>query len=307
MININGSKLRITQLNFSRGDSKILGIDKKSLRYQKVLFTSPRSSEFTVLSVPSSDLDIPNSIRKAGYCEAWVIEKADKKFTKEKYDGFEKDVMLKWAKALFPSRLDTAEILIRAIDYGNVTKKFYESYGTDLIREFYGLVDMILDGTAKPTMRCDKKFAPHYIAPKYSILNLMNDIMEAGDVKIYTDPDLIGQYKRISKKLTFSGTIVPDKWCKVIGLVGNRTRANLSLGYQSFINVTVPENKFGIPSETRELKTNRSFCIVKDGVVWSKWLGIKTKNNSLVRKMKASGIIKSGIVYEDEYLVNLEN
>ena len=307
MININGSKLRITQLSFNKGDSKILGIDKKSLRYQKVLFTSPRSSESTVLPVPTTDLDIPNSIKRAGYSEAWVIEKADKKFTKEKYDGFEKDVMLKWAKVLFPSRLDTAEILIRAIDYGNVTKKFYESYGTDLIREFYGLIDMILDGTAKPTMRCEKKFAPHYIAPKYSILNLMNDIMEAGDVKIYTDPDLIGQYKRISRKLTFSGTIVPDKWCKVIGLVGNKTRANLSLGYQSFINVTVPENKFGIPSETRELKTNRSFCIVKDGVVWSKWLGIKTKNKTLVRKMKSSGIIKSGIVYDDEYLVNLEN
>ena len=306
MININGSKLRIAQLNFDKGDSKILGIDKKSLRYQKVLFTSTTNPDVMVVSLPTSDLIIPNQIKKAGFNEAWVIEKTNTKFTKEKYDGLEKDVMLKWVKVLFPSKLDTAEILVRAIDYGNVMKKFYESYGTDLIREFYGLIDMILSGAVKPTGKSDKKFAPQYIAPRYNILSLMKDILEAKDVKIYTDPDLIGQYKRISAKLKFSGTIVPDKWCKVIGLVGNRTRANLSLSYQTFINVGIPANTFGIKEETRELKTNRSFCIVKDGVVWSKWLGVKTKDKALVRKMKAAGIIKSGIVYDDEYLLNLE-
>ena len=306
MININGSKLRITQLNFSKGDSAILGIDKKSLRYQRVLFTSPRSSDVTVLPVYGPDLIIPSQIKKAGYTEAWVIEKTDTKYTKEKYDGLEKDVMLKWVIQLFPSKLDTAEILVRAVDYGNVTRKFYESYGTDLIREFYGLVNLILDGMEKGTGKSDKKFAPHYIAPKYNILSLMKDILSAKDVKIYTDPDLIGLYKRISRKLKLSGTIVPDKWCKVVGLVGNRTRANLSLSYQTAIKVEVPENEFGVTAGERELKTNRSFCIVKDGVVWSKWLGIKTKNTTLVRKMRAAGIIKSGIVYSDEYLVNLE-
>jgi len=307
MININGSKLRITQLNFSRGDSVILGIDKKSLRYQRVLFTSPMSSAATVLPIPTSDLSIPNQIKRAGYSEAWVIEKTDTKYTKEKYDGLEKDVMLKWAVKLFPEKLDTAEILVRAVDYGNVTRKFYESYGTDLIREFYNLVGMILDGAVKPTGRSDKKYAPQYIAPKYSILNLMKDIMEAKDVQIYTDPDLIGKYKRISRGLKLTGEIVPDKWCKVIGLVGNRTRANLSLSYQTLINITIPENEFGVKAETRELKTNRSFCIVKDGVVWSKWLGVKTKNTTLVRKMTKAGIIKSSIVYSDEYLLNLES
>lgn len=307
MININGSKLRITQLNFTKGDSVILGIDKKNLRYQKVLFTSPMSSKVDVLPIPTSDLAIPNQIKRAGYSEAWVIEKTNTKFTKEKYDGLEKDVMLKWVVQLFPSKLDTAEILVRAIDYGNITKKFYESYGTDLIREFYGLANMILDGLAKPTGKSEKKYAPQYISPRYSILSFLKDVLEAKDVQIYTDPELIGKYKRISRKLKLTGTIIPDKWCKVIGMVGNRTRANLSLSYQTLINITIPENEFGVKAETRELKTNRSFCIVKDGIVWSKWLGIKTKNKTLVRKMTMAGIIKSGIVYDDEYLLNLES
>ena len=214
--------------------------------------------------------------------------------------------MLKWVKVLFPAHLDTAEVLVRAIDYGNVTRKFYESYGTDLIREFYRLIDSIIDGIEKGTGKSDKKFAKQYISPKYNVLQFLHDIIEAGDVMIYTDPDLIGQYKRISRKLKFSGTIVPDKWCKVIGIVGNRTRANLSLSYETKISVSVPENTFGVEAGTRELKTKRSFCFVKDGVVWQKWLGIKTSNKALVRKMLNSGIVKSGIVYSDEFLVNLE-
>ena len=305
MINVSESKLSIKKLNFDRGDSVISGIDKEKLKYQKVLLTRPDSS-FSMVLPAETTINIPAVCKRAGYSEAWVIEKSDIKHGKEKYTGIEKDVMLKWLKVLFPAHLDTAEVLVRAIDYGNVIRKFYESYGTDLIREFYRLIDSIIDGIEKGTGKSEKKFAKQYISPKYNVLQFLHDIIEAGDVMIYTDPDLIGQYKRISRKLKFSGTIVPDKWCKVIGIVGNRTRANLSLSYETKISVDVPENTFGVEPGARELKTKRSFCFVKDGVVWQKWLGVKTRNKTLIRKMLNSGIVKSGIVYSDEYLVNLE-
>jgi len=88
--------------------------------------------------------------------------------------------------------------------------------------------------------------------------------------------------------------------------VGNRTRANLSLSYETAITIEVPENTFGVAPGPRDLKTRRSFCLVKDGVVWQKWVGVKTKNKNLIRKMYCAGIIKSGIVYSDEFLINLE-
>ena len=306
---INDSKLSIVKLSFTKGDSKITGIDKKCLRYQRVLLTSPYKSESHVLPVPTSDISIPAVCKRAGYTEAWVIVKdvTKTKWTREKYSIEDKDVMLKWLKYLYPAHLDTAEILVRAIYYGNVTRKFYEAYGTDAIREFYRLIDNITVGSVRGTGKTDKKYSKQYTSlDRYNIFDFLKDIVAARDVEIYTDPDLIGQYKRISRKLKFSGTIIPDKWCKVGGITGNRTRANLSLSYSANVTIDVPENEFGVTPGPRELKTSRSFCIVKDGVVWGKWLGIKTSNRALVKKMQGAGMIETGIIYEDEYLVNLE-
>lgn len=305
MIKINDSKLSIIKLDFTKGDSSISGIDKSKLRYQVVLLTKPGDSAFTCLPATPT-LSIPAACKRAGYTEAWVIEKGSTKWSGVKYTGDEKETMLKWTKYLYPAHLDTAEILVRAVGYGNVQRMFYESYGTDLIRYFYRSIDDITSRIAKGTGKNDKKYAQTYYRSKYNILEFLRDIIQAGDVQIYTDPDLIGKYKRISRKLVLSGTIVPDKWCKVIGIVGNRTRANLSLGYETKIEIEVPENEFGVVTGKRLLDTKRSFCIVKDGVVWGKWLGIKTRNTSLVRKMRAAGMIECPIVFSDEYLVDLE-
>lgn len=306
-ININESKLSIIKLDFTKGDTKICGLPKSEMKYQRVILTSPSDSSIYVLPAPTPDIDVPAVCKRAGYSEAWIITEGKTRHSGNKYTGIEKDVMLKWVKELYPAHLDTAEILVRTVDYGNVIRKFYESYGTDLIRDFYLLIDQIIDGVVKGTGKSDKKFAKTYIRPRYGIFEFLQDIMEAGDVKIYTDPDLIGQYKRISRGLKFTGKIVPDKWCDVIGIIGNRTRANLSISYMSDVIVNVPENTHGATPGDRTLKSNKSFCVVKDGVVWGKWMGIKTKNQTLVKKMRSSGMIKSGILYDDEYLINLES
>jgi hypothetical protein len=304
-IKINNSKLSIVELNFTKGDTKVSGIDKNKLRYQRILLTSPGSHQFTVLPATSDTVSLPSSVQKARYSEAWAIEKDTTKATKEKYTGFDKDVMLKWMKVLYPSHLDTAELLCHACGYGNVTKAFYESYGTDMIRDFYRLIDSITSGMSSGTKKSDKKFPCQYTAPKYNIYRLLKDMVEAGDVKIYTDPDLIGKYKRITRGVKTAGTLVPDKWCEVIGIVGNKTRANLSLSYKSTISVPIPANSFGITGP-KDLECIRSYCIVKDGIAWSTKLGIKTKNKSLIRKLYGSGIIEMGLVYDDEYLLDLE-
>ena len=305
MIKINNSKLSIVELNFTKGDTRVTGIDKKKLRYQSILLTSPKSHQFTVLPATSDTVDLPSSVQRARYSEAWAIEVGTTKATKEKYDGFDKDVMLKWMKVLYPSHLDTAELLCHACGYGNVTKAFYESYGTDMIRDFYRLIDSITSGMSAGSKKSDKKFPCQYTAPRYSIYRLLKDMVEAGDVKIYTDPDLIGKYRRITRGVKTAGTLVPDKWCEVIGVVGNRTRANLSLSYVSTISVPIPANSFGITGP-KDLECVRSYCIIKDGITWSTKLGIKTKNKSLVRKLHGSGIIEMGLVYDDEYLLDLE-
>ncbi len=304
-IKINNSKLSIVELNFTKGDTQIVGLDKTKLRYQKILLTTPGTHQFAVLPVTSSTVVIPSSVQRARYSEAWAIEKVGTKATKVKYNGFEKDVMLKWMKVLYPSHLDTAELLCHACGYGNIMKGFYESYGTEMIRDFYRSIDNITSGLSTGTKKCDKKYPCQYIAPKYSVYQLLKDMVEAGDVKIYTDPDLIGKYKRITRGVATAGTLVADKWCEVIGLVGNRTRANISLSYKSDISVPIPANSFGITGP-KTLECIRSYCIIKDGLTWSTKLGIKTKNKSLVKKLYGSGIIDMRLIYDDEYLLDLE-
>lgn len=304
MININESKLSIIKIDtFDKGDTLITGIDKAKLRYQVALLTSPDTSQIALLPVlEGGRVQIPRSCRQ--FKEVWLMETGTKKWSKEKYDGVAKDVMMKWLKALYPSRLDTAELLCHAVGYGNLLKEFYETYGTDMIRDFYRHIDSIIDGSDRGT-KVSKKYAKQYVAPKYSIYELLHDIMEAKDVQIYTDPDLLGEYKRISRLSLTGASWIPDKWCKVIGIVGNRTRANLSISYDSKVTIEIPANSFGIPDGPKELTSTRSFCIIKDGVLWSRRLGIKTKNTTLLRKLRNSRVIEMGLVYDDEYLLDL--
>ena len=305
-MNISNSRLRIVKLDYSNGDTKISGIDKSQLRYQKVLFINTKTVENYVLGVGSGTISIPNAIRRGGYDEAYVITKGNPKAGKEKYTGLEKDIMLRWLKVLYPSHLDTAELLVGAIGYENITKMFYESYGTEMIREFYRKIDDIVAGYSSGTKE-KTKYVPQYQRSRYSIHELIEDLVQA-KVMIYTDPDLLGEYRRISRgtKTPTGSKKLPDKWCRINGITGNRTRANMSLGYSCVVSVDVPENTVGVEPGPRELTTARSYCIIKDGVLWSKYLGIKTSDKNLVRKLKSSGIIEMGIVYDDEYLLDLQ-
>ena len=304
MTNINGSKVSIIKIDtFDKGDTLITGIDKSKLRYQCVMLTSEGSSQFDLLPVyEDGSVKIPRSCKS--YKEAWVMEKGTVKWTKEKYDGLDKDIMMKWMKALYPSRLDTAELLCHAIGYGNLLKEFYESYGTEMIRDFYRHIDEIINGAVSGT-KVSKKYARQYVAPRYSIYDLLKDLIDAKDVQIYTDPDLLGKYKRISRGAISGSTVLPDKWCKATGLVGNRTRANLSISYDSKVSVEIPENEFGIAPGPVELTSTRSFCIIKDGILWSRKIGVKTQNSYLLKKLKSAKVIEMGLVYEDEYLLDL--
>ena len=304
MININDSKLSIIKIDtFDKGDTKITGIDKTKLRYQVVLLTSSKTEQIAILPVLEGGVvSVPRSCRQ--FNEAWILENGTKKWTKEKYDGLDKDVMMKWLKALYPSRLDTAELICHAIGYGNLLNEFYSSYGTDMIRDFYRHIDSIINGSEAGT-KISKKYVKQYVAPRYSVYELLRDILEAGDVQIYTDPDLLGKYKRISRGTKTGATTLPDRWCKAIGVVGNRTRANLSISYDSKVTVEIPTNSLGIPAGPKELTSTRSFCIIKDGVLWSRKLGIKTKNSTLLRKLRNSKAIEMGLVYDDEYLLDL--
>lgn len=71
MIKINESRLKITKLDFSKGDSTISGVDRSKLRYRKVLLTSPGTSLAMVLPFSSDTISIPAVCKRAGFSEAW--------------------------------------------------------------------------------------------------------------------------------------------------------------------------------------------------------------------------------------------
>ena len=279
---------------FLPGDTKITITPelKKTLRYQKIILIGEKTGE-----VGSVSLAGVRTVKVAPtYNEAWVIVKTK---TKE-LEGTEKDE--KVIKS-FISVLSHNPIVCESLcqDLGNDYLSAYHScYGKKALQDFKtGIFGMTDTGKA-----FYEKLI--YDRPRYSIWSLVKDLKNSEKgVQIYTDPELIGKYKRISRKIKDGSETVLTKWAKLIGISGNRTRANLSLRVMSKVKVEVPENDHGVEAGIRELEAIRSFSLVADGKLNLHELGIKTEDTKLIGKLKRLGIAQP-LLMTDEYLLNLE-
>lgn len=312
-IRINGSKLKIESIVYSKGDSVISGIDKKALKYQMVLFYDPDGGKDHYwksldISGKSGKISVPAEI-SSSYTKATILTRLQgkkfKKYDGEAYSKSDSDVILSWIGELSDLRLDTAETLIHALKDDNVARMFYSSYGMKMLGEFKKTIsEDIIRGKGYTPAVWSNEFSKIYQRNRYSVCELMKDLVDSG-VMIYTDPELIGKYNKISRCVKDGSKFIPDRWSRVIGVTGNKTRANLSLTYMGNVFIDIPKNSFGIPNGHKELKAIRSFCLVADGMLNMKQIGIKTTDKDLLRKLRGAGVIESPLILDDEYLLDL--
>jgi len=293
---INNEKIMLKGLRYIRGAMTVdLERDlKKKLRYQK-LFLIGEDNKYVTVDLAGKVGTIKVS---PDYDEAYVIVKTDEIKT-TKYDEGDIRIIKCFIHHFSGIKPEITEKFCKAIGY-NILADYHKAYGLK------GLADFRARLFEKNPVKIGRPDAMCYGRPRYSILSLVTDFMalEKGALQIFTDPELIGKYKRISRKVEDGSMVMRDRWAKFNGVSGNRTRANISINTLSKVKVTVPENEHGVEPGERELWALRSFALVVDGKLNMEELGFKTYNGKLIGKLKRLGIIEP-MLFEGEYVVDL--
>jgi hypothetical protein len=267
---------------------------KKSLRYQ-LLFVIGKGNDYKVYSL--FGIREVTGIDTRFNC-AYVISRSNEVCEEsQNYEANEINIIKCIISYFADIKPEITEKLCAAIG-DNILKEYHRSYGKEMIDGFKK------DLFTLPEVFTVEKSKLNYGRPRYSIINLLNDFSKTKDLQIYTDPELIGKYKRISRKIKDGSTTMMDRWAKFVKVVGNRTRANLSIRVLSKVKVTVPENTLGVRSGERELISLRNFTLIVDGLLNMTEIGIKTNDTKLIGKLKRLGILEP-MLLEDEYVVNL--
>lgn len=310
-IKINNSKLKIVKVHFRKGDYSITLINKPKLKYQFVVFTDPVDKKLcpqkkvdttglTKIFLESSISDNYNN------CWSLELEKSSSIFKDVSYNLDEIRVIMSFIYITALDHQDTSEILSLCTQDSSIISKFYSSYGKQGITEFKNFIKNCLTDI-KYSPKITKEFYPiNYSKNRYSIQDLISDLI-SDNAEILTNKYLVGEVENISmKKEDTSNLSAPsdNEWCKITGILGNKTRANLSLRFTKKVLVSIPENDLGIDTGMKEFDSFGAICIIKDGILWQKTLGVKI-SNKLAGKLKKLGMVKGELLYSGEYLIDL--
>ena len=287
-IKINNSRLKLVKLDVRFNK---VTIDKSKLKYQCLYFVGSKYGCEQMFGVSTTIL--PTDIG-----DVWVIEKCDLVKEKQEYDRYEISVLASVLRNItFAEHLDVAEIICHAIGDGKLLNLFYSSFGK--MESFFDRIEEIIQGGSKLTI-IDRNYAPQYQRSRYSVYELLYDLKKDG-AEIYVGPDLVS-YRRMSSSgdREYKGLF---SWSRVTSVLGNRDRANLSLVSYSYVDVYVPENEFGVESGNKQLKEFKTSCIIKDGILWTREIGVRI-SRKLYKRLVHTGVIKAAL-FEDEYLLDL--
>lgn len=305
-IKILNSNLKLVEIPINReGKISLLPILKDYLKYQDVVLVGP--SGFTSLEKIHKITEV-TVCKNPKETSAWVIKKTEEIYKEsEELDQDEMNTLLTFIYHYSSINIEFTDLLIDTLGDYKLYKKWNSVYGPNNIRQFKRDISNIIGSQLTD-------FEPEpYILPKvyktgktYSVQNLLEDL-ESDKADILIDPELIGKYSRISLGGKFPDnvkTMVHD-WQPVIGILGNKTRANLSLQYKLQVSVPIPENPY-ISDTERKCFTNAAICIVKDGELWTKCLGVRV-SSKLAGKLKRLGLIKMPLLGKNEYLINFSD
>ena len=306
-IKINNSKLKIVKLDYDPSKTNLTVKNKSNLRYQIILLTDPFSSDKT----PWRLLDIwgrnTTTIKPGLYHNAWVLvnSKNISNYTEEFYSDSDLKVILSFIAALCQdSSLEVVELLCQSTKIKDVIDKFYSSYGREGMISFKTYITTLLKTeTELPKDDSSKKYAVSYKPYRYSVLKLMEDLVE-DKAFILLDPELVGDYENITDYQSNSTGLVKEEWCNIIGLVGNQEKANVSLRYLTKTEIEIPDNDFGIVPGNTIFNTIKTLCLINNGKLNHSKFGIRI-SDKLARKLKQLKIIKLDLVYKNDYLIDI--
>ena len=209
--------------------------------------------------------------------------------------------------------MDTIEDLVLSTRDSKLIDQFYSAYGESGLNALENMAgEMYESANWRPAinqdfdiMTCPRLYKK---GRRYSVFELVNDLVEDG-AKILIDPELVGRYERITASSTRKPEgveYIMNQLVPVTAIVGNKTRANLSLQYKALVSVDVPENEFGVEPGRREgLTCLKTINIIRDGRLNMPLLGVKVSSN-LARRLRAVGCIEMNEAYDNLYLVNLK-
>lgn len=240
------------------------------------------------------------------YESLWVLEKTDSKNPSQVYTQEEEKIILSWLIKICDTNLRLAESLCQALKDEKIASWFYHSYGEKSLKELKINYQRILEDSSYIKTPWTGNFTRLYTSNRYTILEFLNDLVRS-KARINLYREATGKdYKRISRKIEDGSTPKYEEWYKVVGISGNRTRANINLRCLGKISVIIPENEVGVEPGEVELKAIKSINIVVDGILNTKSLGIKVSDKKFIKKLKLSGVlIPDGFLYTDEFLVDL--
>lgn len=312
-IKINDSKLKLVQLDTTkvvRKDVIRLEFNKRKLKFQFCLKIS-RGENNTIHRFIYSSLNGVYPGRNIVYKqmnEIWVIEKTEIKYSGETYTDDDIRVITCFLNTLVRcDYISAAESLALSTGDKEIVDYFYKYFGSTGKSQFCGyLQDRVYSGKKYEITPINIKIQKRYERERYSVQELLYDLVEDG-ASILVDPDLIEEYKTIGiKKVDSQGSVrsQKEKWCKVVDVLGNSRRANLSLSVYSSVLVNIPENPYGIPSGEHEYKKESSYCIIRDGILHMNHLGVKV-SEPLAKKLRRYKVLGPELLQEGEYLLNL--
>lgn len=229
----------------------------------------------------------------------WIVVKSDEKFGDIKYNESELIILSELCRESYLiGKTALAELIVRAIG----DKKIINSFYSDL--RFITTIGSFIQNpkVEKP----DFIQAAIYQKSRYSIHQLLKDLVEDKS-QVLIDPELIGHYKRMSCSVTVTQEYKEqfEKWCDLCDIVGNKTRANLSISISSKVSVKIPENELGITPEERTLDYRRNMCIVRDGLIWTRYIAVKVNNKRFINRLYSSGCVIGTVIYNNELLLDL--
>ena len=266
---------------------------KKSLRYQKLFLIDGTKYQVVDLAGLLGNISVSPE-----YSEAYVIVRTKEPNKKEvKYDEDDLRIIKCFIHYFSGIKPEITEKLCKAVGY-NILSDYHRSFGVSMLGEFKsGLFE-------RNPMKIGRSDVLYYGRPRYNLLSLMKDFTKTPDLQIFTDPELIGKYKRISRRVDDGSVVLKDRWAKFTGVSGNRTRANISINTNSKVKVEIPENEVGVKPGNIELSSIRSFALVVDGKLNMEEIGIKTSDTKFIGKLKRLGIVEP-MLMEGEYVINL--
>lgn len=240
---------------------------------------------------------------------AWVISKTSGKKFKEVVE-FEQDdiiVLLNFIRQNCLKRIAFTDLLVNTLADRGVYEKWRQTYGISKLADFRQYVVRIIEDPVPYKINYIKLEAIHPVENKYSVQDFLDDL-EKDRAEVLLDKELIGEYQKIStsnRTIPEEVKILNQEWSPIVEILGNKTRANLSIRNKLKVNVPIPKNPY-ISETEMECFTDSSLCIVRDGVLWMKNLGVRV-SPKLAGKFKRLGIVKMPLLCKNDYLIDLSS